>query len=83
MWKLYQEKLALSGLTEGASSMSCVIFSSFISSADSGSRATLVETVIHPRDINLLFVAYAGQLGKKRIAPVNIMRQAVSSYLTL
>lgn len=62
MWKLYQEMITKTGAPTLASpspyvylNMPCVLSKTTLSS-------TSVETVIHPRNLNLVFVAYAGLL---------------------
>ena len=62
MWKLYQGMIAKTGapiLTSPSPyvylNMPCVLSNTTLSS-------TSVETVIHPRNLNLVFVAYAGSL---------------------
>ena len=62
MWKLYEERIATTGASTFTSpspyvylNMSCVLSNTTLSS-------TSVETVIHPRNLNLVFVAYTGSL---------------------
>ena len=62
MWKLYQAAISKTGapiLTSPSPyvylNMPCFLSNTTLSS-------TSVETVIHPRNLNLVFVAYAGSL---------------------
>ena len=60
MWKLYQVMVTKTGAPTSPSpyvylNMPCVLSNTTLSS-------TSVETVIHPRNLNLMFVAYAGSL---------------------
>ena len=62
MWKLYQGMTTKTGTPTLTSpspyvylNMTCVLSNTTLSS-------TSVETVVHPRNLNLVFVAYAGSL---------------------
>ena len=60
MWKLYEKMIATTGASTLTSpyvylNIRCVLSNMTLSS-------TSVETVIHPRNLNLVFVAYAGSL---------------------
>ena len=63
MWKLYQITIAKTGgptLTSPSAYVYLTICLVVLSNTTFSS--TSVETVIHPRNLNLLFVAYAGSL---------------------
>ncbi|THV07456.1 WD40 containing snare-dependent exocytosis protein [Dendrothele bispora CBS 962.96] len=58
MWALYAEKMAASGLSEASNPTSRIAF----------------ETVVHPRDLNLLFIVYGGGIVLSDLTARNTLR---------
>ena len=64
MWKLYQEMITKTGAPTLTSPSPCVYLNMPYVLSNTTLSSTSVETVIHPRNLNLVFVAYAGLLRK-------------------
>ena len=62
MWKLYQEKIVATGVPPLTLPSPYVYLNMPHILSNTTLSSTTVETVIHPRNLNLVFVAYAGSL---------------------